>query len=60
MSEYDCTATYAISKGLKGIFPLKQSSFDSKGTDQVSSNGIVLDEIILMLEMVCGTLGGGI
>ena len=60
VSENDYTTTYAISKGLKGILPLKESSFDSEGTTQVSSNGIVLDEIILMLEMVCGTLGGGI
>ena len=60
MLEYDYTATYAISKGLKGISPLKESSSDSEGTTQVSSNGIVFDEIILMLEMVHSTLGGGI
>lgn len=60
MSENDCTATYAISKGLKGISALKESSSGSEGTTQVSSNGIVLDEIILMLAMVHGTLGGGI
>ena len=59
VSEYDCITTYAISKGLKGISPLKESSYDSEGTIQVSSNGIVLDEIILMLEIVHGKLGGG-
>ena len=58
MCQYDCTTTYAFSKGLKGISPLKESNFDSEGTTQVSSNGIVLDEIILMLEIFHGTLDG--
>ena len=58
--ENDYTASYAISKGLKVISPLKESISDSEGTIQGSSNGIVLDEIILMLEMVHRTLGGGI
>ena len=57
--ENDYATAYDISKGLKGISPLKESIYDSEGTIQGSSNGIVLDEIILILEMVRGMLGGG-
>ena len=59
MSEYDCTPTYAFSKGLKGILPLKEFNSDFEGTSHVSSNGIVIDKIIFMLEIVHRTLGGG-
>ena len=58
--ENDCTAWFSISKGLKGTSPLKESSSDSKGTIQGSSNGIVIDVIIFILAIVRGTLGGGI
>ena len=58
-SKNDYTTWYVISKGIKGIALPNESTLESEGTIQGSSNAIVFNEIIWIVVIEDNTLGGG-